>query len=72
MSLGTLLVFFATYKFVEQRNDQISMLVQEYLQKSTTWADDYSRQFLDINVKYIVLGTLAVFCVLGAFFAIAA
>lgn len=71
MSLGTLLVFFATYKIVEARNEQISRLVQEYLQKSTTWADDYSRQFLDINVKYIVLGTLAVFCLLGAFFAIA-
>lgn len=72
MSLGTLLVFFAVYKFIESRNTQISMLVQEYLQKSTTWADDYSRQFLDINVKYIVLGTLAVFCLLGAFFAIGA
>ncbi len=72
MSLGTLLVFFAAYKFIEERNTQISLLVQEYLQKSTTWADDYSRQFLDINVKYIVLGTLAVFCLLGAFFAIAA
>ena len=72
MSLGTLLVFFAAYKFIEDRNAQISMLVQEYLQKSTTWADDYSRQFLDINVKYIVLGTLAIFCLLGAFFAIGA
>lgn len=72
MSLGTLLVFFATYKIVDARNEQISRLVQEYLQKSTTWADDYSRQFLDINVKYIVLGTLAVFCLLGLFFAIAA
>ncbi len=72
MTLGTLLVFFAVYKFIEERNTQIAMLVQEYLQKSTTWADDYSRQFLDINVKYIVLGTLAVFCLLGAFFAIGA
>ena len=72
MSLGTLLVFFAVYKLVETKNTQISLLVQEYLQKSTTWADDYSRQFLDINVKYIVLGTLAIFCVMGAFFAIGA
>ena len=70
--LGTLLVFFAVYKFIFAKNEQISRLVQEYLQKSTTWADDYSRQFLDINVKYIVLGTLAVFCVLGVLFAIGA
>ena len=70
MTLGTLLVFAATYKFIESKNREITILVQEYLQKSTAWADDYSRQFLDINVKYIVLGTLAVFCLLGAFFAI--
>lgn len=72
MAIGTLLVFSAAYMFVESKNAQVSMLVQEYLQKSTTWADDYSRQFLDINVKYIVLGTLAVFCIFGIFFAIAA
>ena len=72
MSLGTLLVFFAVYKFIETKNTQISRLVQEYMQKSTAWADDYSRQFLDINVKYIVLGTLAIFCFFGAFFAISA
>lgn len=72
MTLGTLLVFFAVYKLIESKNTQIARLVEEYLQKSTTWADDYSRQFLDINVKYIVLGTLAVFCLLGAFFAIGA
>ena len=72
MTLGTLLVFFATYKLIDAKNAQVSRLVQEYLQKSTTWADDYSRQFLDINVKYIVLGTLAVFCLFGAFFAIGA
>lgn len=72
MSLGTLLVLFAVYMLVESKSTQISMVIQEYLQKSTAWADDYSRQFLDINVKYIVLGTLAVFCLLGVFFAIGA
>ncbi len=68
MTLGTLLVFAATYQFIEGRNREITRLIEEYLQKSTAWADDYSRQFLDINVKYIVLGTLAIFCLLGAFF----
>ena len=72
MTIGTLLVFFAVYRIVDDRNDKITKLIQEYMQKSTTWADDYSRQFLDINVKYVVLGTLAFFCLLGAFFAIAA
>lgn len=72
MTLGTLLVFAATYQIIEGKNREITRLVEEYLQKSTAWADDYSRQFLDINVKYIVLGTLAVFCLLGAFFAIMA
>ncbi len=70
MTLGTLLVFAATYKIVDAKNREISNLVDEYMQKSTAWADDYSRQFLDINVKYIVLGTLLVFCAIGVFFAI--
>ena len=70
MTLGTLLVFAATYKIIDAKNKEISRLVDEYMQKSTAWADDYSRQFLDINVKYIVLGTLLVFCAMGVFFAI--
>jgi tight adherence protein B len=42
------------------------------MQRSTAWTEDYSRQFLDINVKTIVLGTLAVFSLIGLLFGFAA
>lgn len=72
MTIGSLLVMYATYMLVERKNAQITRVVQEYMQKSNTWADDYSRQFLNINVKYIVLGTLAAFSIFGILFAITA
>lgn len=72
MFMGTLLVLACAYMLLSDKNDQISTAISQYMQKSSVWADDYSRQFLDINVKYIVLGTLLVFCVVGAMFGVAA
>lgn len=68
MMLGTFAVFISAYMFLSAKNDQLTLIINQYLQRSTVWADDYSRQFLDINVKYIVIGTLLVFCLLGALF----
>lgn len=72
MLLGTIAVFISGYMLVSDKNDQITKAIGQYMQKSSVWADDYSRQFLDINVKYIVLGTLFFFCVLGALFGMGA
>lgn len=72
MLLGTFAILISTYKVVSDKNDEISSAIQKYMQKSALWADDYSRQFLDINVKYIVLGTLAFFSVFGLFLGVIA
>lgn len=68
MFIGMVLIFFAVWKLVSDKNDEINTAIAQYMQKSAIWADDYSRQFLDINVKYIVLITLALFSVIGLLF----
>lgn len=70
MLIGMLAIFFSVYKIVSDKNDEIMLATQKYMQKSSAWADDYSRQFLDINVKYIVLGTLAFFAFVGLLFGV--
>lgn len=70
MFLGALAVFFSAYQFISDRNDEINTAVARYMQRSAAWADDYSRQFLNINVKFLVLGTLGAFTLLGLLFAL--
>ncbi|MDR0952784.1 MAG: type II secretion system F family protein, partial [Elusimicrobiota bacterium] len=71
MLIGMLAIFFSVYKFTSDKNDEITKAIEKYIQKSSAWADDYSRQFLDINVKYIVLITLCAFSVIGVIFGMA-
>ncbi|MDR0646288.1 MAG: type II secretion system F family protein [Elusimicrobiota bacterium] len=66
--LGTMAVFFGVFKFLSDKDEKINIAVRRYIQKSSSWADDYSRQFLDIDVKYIVFGTLGIFIVAGSLF----
>lgn len=72
MFLGTLFVFLSAYMLLSSKNDDLTRVINQYLQRSSVWADDYSRQFLDINVKYIVIGTLIFFCMVGALFGLGA
>jgi len=68
MLIGMLAIFFSVYKIMSDKNDQMVQAIQKYMQKTSAWADDYSRQFLDINVKYIVLSTLGFFAFIGLIF----
>ncbi len=70
MILGMMAIFFSVYKLVSDKNTEIETAVQKYLQRTSSVAEDYNRQFLDINVKYIVLGTVGFFTLLGALFAV--
>ena len=72
MVIGAFAVFFSVYKIVSDKNEEIHNAVARYMQKSTAWADAYSRQFLNINVKFLVLGTLGFFCLVGLLFGLAA
>jgi tight adherence protein B len=68
MAFGAIAAFVSVYKIVSDKNDEINDAFAKYMQKSSAWADDYSRQFINVNVKYLVLGTLGFFCLVGLFF----
>ena len=69
---GVLFVFVAVLIMLNNQNDAISNAIDRYLQKTSVWVDDYNRQFIRINIKYMVIGTVAFFTVLGVLFAMAA
>jgi len=56
---------------MNSQNDAISGAIDKYLQKTSVWVDDYNRQFIKINIKYMVIGTVVVFTLLGVMFAMA-
>ena len=69
--LGTLLVFVTVLIFMTGQNDAINNAIDRYLQKTAIWVDDYNRQFIRINIKYLVIGTVLAFTVMGAFLLLA-
>ncbi len=63
--LGSALAGLAVYWLLENKRDNILKLVEEYKQKSVVWAEDFNRQFVTIDVKYIVFGTVGLFAFFG-------
>ncbi len=68
LMLGSALAGLAVYLLLENKRDNILRLLEEYKQKSLVWAEDFNRQFVTIDVKYIVLGTIGLFALFGLFF----
>jgi len=68
--LGSVLMAYAVYLFFDIKRREIMEAWDRYREKSTVWADDFNRQFLTIDVKYIVFGTVAVFALFGLMMAI--
>ena len=63
--VGSVLAGFAVYLLLENRRENILQMLDDYRAKSLVWAEDFNRQFVTIDVKYIVMGTIAVFGVIG-------
>lgn len=63
--LGSALAGFAVYSLLDNKREDILRLTSDYKQKSMAWAEDFNRQFVTIDVKYIVFGTIGVFSLLG-------
>jgi len=63
--LGACLAGLAVYLLLDNRREDILRLAAEYKEKSVVWAEDFNRQFVTIDIKYIVFGTVGVFAVLG-------
>ena len=70
MLLGAVLIGSAVYLFLDSKREEVIMAWNRYREKSTAWAEDFNRQFLTIDVKYIVFGTLGLFALLGLFMAL--
>lgn len=62
---GALLAGLAVFFLLDGHRDSLLNYYSEYKQKSLVWAEDFNRQFLTIDVKYIVFGTLGAFGLLG-------
>lgn len=71
MLLGAFLTGTAVYLLLESKKTELLQGWARYREKSVAWADDFNRQFLTIDVKYIVFGTLAVVSLLGLLMALA-
>lgn len=69
--IGVLIVFIGVLIMMNSQNDAISNAIDRYLQKTAVWVDDYNRQFIKINIKYMVIATVSFFTALGVIFAMA-
>ena len=59
--LGSALAGLAVYLLLENKRENILTLMAQYRQKSSVWAEDFNRQFVTIDIKYIIFGTIAFF-----------
>lgn len=65
--LGAFLVGVAVFVLIAARKEDVMTMMAQYREKSVIWAEDFNRQFLTIDVKYIVFGTLGLFILFGGF-----
>lgn len=66
--IGAVLAGMFVYFLISNKRDSIDHLMEDYRARSAVWAEDFNRQFVTIDVKYIVLGTITVFMVIGFMF----
>ncbi len=65
---GAVLAGMFVYFLISNKRDAIDRMMEDYRARSAVWAEDFNRQFVTIDVKYIVMGTILVFMVLGFMF----
>lgn len=68
--LGMLCVGFMVYFLLKNNEAYVQQRWEEYTKKSMAWAEDFNRQFLTIDVRYIVFGTVGIFAIFGLFLGI--
>ena len=65
MLIGSALAGLAVFLLLEVKRQSIELMVENYRVKSVAWAEDFNRQFLSIDIRYIVFGTIGVFAFFG-------
>jgi tight adherence protein B len=63
--LGVILIFLAVRVFFLMNDSKTNVLMGNYAKKVEVFSEAFSRQFININVKYLVLGPAAAFALLG-------
>ena len=63
--LGIILIFLAVQAFFAMNDSKTNALMGNYAKKVEVFSEAFSRQFININVKYLVLGPAAAFALLG-------
>ncbi len=63
--LGIILVFLSVQSFFVMNDSRTNAMLSDYSRKIDTFTEAFSRQFMNINVKYLVLGPAAFFALLG-------
>ena len=66
--LGSFFVFYAVYLLIGNKKQDILTMMEKYRAKSLVWAEDFNRQFVTIDIKYIVFGTIGLFALGGLMF----
>ncbi|MBQ3667355.1 MAG: type II secretion system F family protein [Elusimicrobiaceae bacterium] len=66
--VGSLLAGMFVYFLINNKRDSITAMMEDYREKSAIWAEDFNRQFVTIDVKYIVMGVIIIFLVIGFLF----
>lgn len=64
--LGIILIFLAVQAFFAMNDSKTNAMMGDYQRKVETFTEAFSRQFININVKYLVLGPAIAGAVLGA------
>ncbi|OGR69462.1 MAG: hypothetical protein A2179_04335 [Elusimicrobia bacterium GWC2_63_65] len=63
--LGVILMFLAVRAFFLGNDEKTNVMMGRYSKKVEVFTEAFSRQFININVKYLVLGPAAVMAFLG-------
>lgn len=63
--VGIVLVFLSIWIFFVLNESSTKKWTEDYKKKIEVWKQDFSRQFLDININYIVIFPIGLFGILG-------
>lgn len=64
---GSILTAYAVFLLLENKKEEVLTAWENYREKSMAWAEAFNRQFLTIDVRYIVFGTVGLFALFGLF-----
>lgn len=65
--LGSIFAGGFVFTLILDKQESIDTMITDFRAKSLVWAEDFNRQFVTFDVKYIVFGIIGIFMLLGLF-----